>query len=154
MHIPEQLFSSPLLKDLATQRCEIVLRNVQRTGNLDVDLSIDLYQVPQDRVAVVTGWGTTLTPNGSGAVILSTGLYAIPRDEPNTTRYYLDSGQARGNTLGTFHISGNGAAGIWCPPGSMIGVAQTIQPAAANIANAFAFYISLLTFPRGNVTVG
>lgn len=149
MHIPEQLYSLPLLKDVKTQQIELVTRwrGPDATGGSPT-YSQPLYQIPKDRVAIVTAWGLFVDPNAGGGYCTAAGPYWL---SPAGQTAYL------GIQMGGFAVAGTtlhmigGSCSIWLPPGGEVGIISTYNPTA--LSHNVSASISLLTIPRGAIAL-
>lgn len=151
MHIPEQLFSLPLLKDFRTQQLELVFRYNSATvvGSAFIQ-SPSLFIVPTDRVFCVTSWCANITPDTSGGFVTSAALYATV---PGLNNYGVLGVNGPGVNTGTNQLvqSYGSACSVWLPPGTIISVAATLNVAATHTGT---FTLTGISFPRGSVAVG
>jgi len=149
MLVPEQLFSSPLIKDLKTQRLEIVNRQAIVTGIALADSSIaTLYTVPEDRVGVVTGYGLHYEHGGSTVRIRGMVMYLV-RDNSA----FVVHGFQTGNDTPSTVVHYGTTCQTWVPPGFTIQLSTGLL-IAGDPAMTLTYGINLLTFPRGNVSLG
>lgn len=150
MKVPEQLFASPLLKDLRTQRLEVIWRKTIITANNSTNVSSGtLYRTAEDRVGCVQSFGVNIIGNGAATQPLSLGLICNINGLvmlAATTSYQQFVITAANNYVGTEN------AETWLPPGTDISLQLTLSP--GSLLPAFEFTLGLLTFPRGNVSVG
>jgi len=151
MHIPEQLFSLPLLKDVKTQPIELVFRTsgIVASGGAATFASA-LYTVPNDRVFCCTGWGVFCDPNAVGGYMQTAGMaYQLP----NGTTVYLQSRSIGFILAGApcpQHLLGD-ACDIWLPPGGIASVLCTFS--GGGVTHNVTFSLTGVTFPRGSVAL-
>jgi len=149
MHVPEQLFSLPLLKDVRTQPLEIIQRTVTVTSAGLLNSSL-LYTVPKDRIFCLSGWGVGYAVVGGGGGMVSAW---VALGIQGTVTHYLQ-GQSLGynptGALASFQHLG-ASASIWVPPGSEVYLAQSNN--SIDAPNIF-YTLNGLTFPRGSVSIG
>lgn len=146
MRIPEQLFSLPLLKDLRTQQIELVNRSVSVTGVAALVAGADMYTVPADRIALISTYGCVLSPVLNQ--LLNLVMLSYKRDGV-TFRPHSISREPFGPS--TFLQALHADPELWIPPGSVVSILS--QTAASDVGNVFSFEVTLLTFPRGNVSL-
>lgn len=146
MRIPEQLFSLPLLKDLRTQQIELVTRSVQVTGVAGVIAAAEMYSIPSDRVGIVSTYGCVLNP--VVIELMNLVMLTYQRDSTTFRPHSIHRNPFGPSTqLQALHADPE----IWLPPGSTVNVVA--QLVAGDIGNLFTFELTLLTLPRGNVSL-
>lgn len=149
MHVPEQLFSLPLLKDVKTQPLELVFRRVESLAGGLLTSQV-LYTVPSDRVFCLTSWGVTYANDGLGGGMVAAWLAATINV---SSIHYLDGKILGYNPTGAIvAVHSLGSTGsIWIPPGAEVALASSNNC----VGNPNVFYaIAGLTFPRGAVSIG
>jgi hypothetical protein len=150
MHVPEQLFSLPLLKDVKTQPLEIVFRSVTVDTIAFAIAEADVFIVPNDRVFCLSAWGVKVTVDPLGGTLIG----VTPVITFGNIQYWIGG---MGGTLGVTQAAGGppqtggGAGSIWCPPGSTVQMRGNMNVAANH---RFEMSIAGLTFPRGSVSTG
>jgi len=150
MHIPEQLFSLPLLKDVRTQPLELIVRR----GTTDVAaaqlFTQALYTVPKDRVFCVTSFACQALPDPLGGTPTDLAL-TVNVDGVNTN--YVCATPTLGFALAAgqpIHALGM-ACSIWLPPGALVGVALAFNALATH---SWTPGLTGLCFPRGAISIG
>ena len=152
MHIPEQLFSLPLLKDTRTQPLERIVRRGDPILRPSATFqSPVLFRVPNDRIMCLTSYAATMTPDAIGGPPTSLG---VGIDYPPLGGQVLVAGMALyGAPLASGQpvLAYGASVSIWLPPGSGIQIYGTFNSAANHI---FVPSFTGLTFPRGSVSIG
>jgi hypothetical protein len=149
MHIPEQLFASPFLKDIRTQQIELVTRRAAlaliatNTGNTSI------YQVSRDRIFILTGLACSFAADGAGGTMTSCFAFITFEGGAQT---FLAATNNSGVTLaaGQPAIAYAWSGSIWIPPAALVSVGVTVNVSAGHSAD---IWISGITIPRGNVAV-
>lgn len=149
MHIPEQLFSLPLLKDLRTQQIELIVRRGATTVAASNLFTAALYTVPKDRVFCVSSFACQALPDAIGGTPVTLAL-TLDVDGVNTN--YVCATPTTGFSLAAGQpIQALGmACSIWCPPGSIVGLALAFNTSATH---SWTPGLTGLSFPRGAVAV-
>jgi len=152
MHIPEQLFALPLLKDVKTQPIEYVFRRGPNTvAALSIFFSGVMYTVPQDRFFCLTSYAAAMTPDAIGGTPTSLSVYGVIDTfvgaQPIAGMLVLGATLAAGQPTQTF----GQATSIWLPPGTQISMQGTFNTTATH---GFLPTLSGITFPRGSVSIG
>lgn len=151
MHIPEQLFSLPMLKDVRTQSIELIVRRAfSASGGLAGWLSPILFTVPKDRIWICTSFSVEFSADAAGGTAAGVGLFLQQAGGANQSvcaatggGYVLSAGQPAQDY-------GNSCS-IWFPPGSEC----TIRMTSNGAGNHSAFFnVSGLSIPRGSIAVG
>lgn len=154
MHVPEQLFSLPLLKDVKTQPLELVYRRALGTslGGQIIQTPTPIYQVPGDRILVITSFAVEVTPDLNGGWVFSvcaligpdggTQYAAFPSAGPGA-----NSGTNPNGVAQTYGATGS----VWVPP-----TATVSGYCVLNVPGAHVGYFSMvgITIPRGSVSIG
>jgi hypothetical protein len=149
MHIPEQLFASPFLKDIRTQQIELVFRRAAvqlaaaNTGNTAI------YQVQRDRIFILTGLATSFAADAVGGTMTS--CFAFITFEGGAQTFIAATNNS-GVTLaaGQPAIAYAWSGSVWVPPGATMSVGVTANTVATHSAD---IWVSGITIPRGNVAI-
>jgi len=152
VHIPELLFSLPLLKDRRTQQIEHIVRRQTVLGTSDSIAFADLYDTAPDRFFVVQHVGCQGVPfDGSGGLLHYVALEAI--ELAGSFNSTILATFVRGSAVaGSILQMAAGPAAIWVGPNVRL-------RAWAFWSNSFpghqsSLSISGLSIPRGNVARG
>lgn len=150
MHIPEQLFSLPLLKDVRTQPIELIIRRGPTNVAVANLFTAALFTVPKDRVFCCTSFAAQALPDAVGGTPVSCAL-TLDIDGLNNT--YIAASPPHGFALAAGQpIQAMGTAcSIWCPPGSIVGVAVAFNTSAGHSVTPG---LTGLCFPRGSIAIG
>lgn len=150
MHIPEQLFSLPLLKDVRTQPIELIIRRTGPQVSAANLFTLLMYQVPKDRVFCVSSFAAACLPDPVGGTPVSV---ALTVDYDGLASTYVCAAPPSGFSLAAGQpIHGFGApCSIWVPPGANVGLAVAFNTAATHSVTGG---LSGICFPRGSVAVG
>jgi len=152
VHIPELLFSLPLLKDRRTQQIEHIVRQKSVLGTSDTVAFADLYDTAADRFFVVNHVGCQGIPfDGSGGTLQYVALEAVEL-AGNFNSSILATFVRGAASPGSIVQMAAGPAAIWVGPNVRL-------RAWAFWSNSFAGHnsqlsLSGLSIPRGNVARG
>lgn len=149
MIIPEGLFGLPLLKDIKTQQIELVLRRLTLDNFPGSEPNQKVFTVPSDRVGVCFAWQARIEPGAAAQV-----LYAYLATSFDVVTDVLSSATPIPSSFGPSPLrqSASGGGQFWLPPGADVRVGMEL--AAGNIGHVYFFTAGILTFPRGNVSLG
>jgi len=149
MHIPEQLFSLPLLKDLRTQQLELIVRRGATTVLAASSFLELLFTVPGDRIFCVTSFAAAVLTDPLGGVCVAVGLQL----DIGATSSMVCAAPGTGFVAAAgqpIHAFGTGCS-IWCPPSSRVSVYVSLNTTATHSVTPS---LTGLSFPRGSVAIG
>lgn len=149
MQVPEILFQLQQPIDVTSSMVQLLSRN----GGLSdtaATLNVEVYQVPADKVLVLTGSVGRADP-GAGQVAQRITFYYY--DDPgSSTQLAYSRAPASEFNIADLSIQHNCGHCAWMPPGATIGMQGNFD-AGVN-ANLIQFAIHGILIPRGNIQQG
>jgi len=154
MHVPEQLFSLPLLKDVRTQPLEIVYRTVTGGivgGQFVTTGATPLYIVPSDRILVISSFAVECTPDLGGGWPICVGLVvALTGESGRTVMAAAGAGANTGTNPNGVSQTYGATGSVWVPPNATLSASALFNVAGSHVCN---FTFAGLTIPRGSVSI-